>query len=261
MKKHILPAILLLIALVLCFSGCKSKAEDYYSEGITALSDGDLETAERKLRKALDNGYDKTEAEEILEIIKYFGDAKRFINNREFEEASEAFDKIPDSYGNYGIADKIEELEDILSKAEESKDAFDSIKEYYENGKFESAISLTDHVDEEYLSSSDASELRKIVTKIESQELSDNRERAASENNSQNSERVQEVTETEAEEESEDESEPASDSSVKYRVRKSSDDAESQIGAFSELENAKKLADANSGYAVYDMNGTAVYRP
>ena len=120
-------------------------------------------------------------------------------------------------------------------------------------------MSLTDHVDEEYLSSSDASELRKIVTKIESQELSDNRERTASDNNSQNSERVQEVTETEAEEESE--SEPASNSSVKYRVRKSSDDAESQIGAFSELENAKKLADANSGYAVYDMNGTAVYRP
>lgn len=261
MKKHILPALSLLIALVLCFSGCKSKAEDYYSEGITALCDGDLETAERKLRKALDNGYDKTEAEEILEIIKYFGDAERFANNREFEKASEAFEKIPDSYESYGLADKIEELKEILSKAEESKDAFDSIKEYYENGKFESAMSLTDHVDEEYLSSSDASELRKIVTKIESQELSNNREKAAAAQQVQKSERVREVTETEAKEESEDNREPASDSSVKYRVRKSSDDAESQIGAFSELENAKKLADANSGYAVYDMNGTAVYQP
>ncbi len=46
-----------------------------------------------------------------------------------------------------------------------------------------------------------------------------------------------------------------------YRVRKSWDDASSQLGAFSVLDNAKALADANPGYSVFDSTGTAVYTP
>ena len=42
-----------------------------------------------------------------------------------------------------------------------------------------------------------------------------------------------------------------------YRVRKSWKDAASQLGAFEELENAKKACKA--GYTVYDWNGKAVY--
>lgn len=42
-----------------------------------------------------------------------------------------------------------------------------------------------------------------------------------------------------------------------YRVRKSWSDAKSQIGAFSSLENAKKVCKA--GYAVFDSNGKQVY--
>lgn len=44
-----------------------------------------------------------------------------------------------------------------------------------------------------------------------------------------------------------------------YRVRKSWADAKSQIGAFSDLCNAKALADKNSGYKVYDIDGNVVY--
>ena len=44
-----------------------------------------------------------------------------------------------------------------------------------------------------------------------------------------------------------------------YRVRKSWSDAKSQKGAFRNLENAKKCADANPGYSVYDANGRSVY--
>ena len=44
-----------------------------------------------------------------------------------------------------------------------------------------------------------------------------------------------------------------------YRVRKSWEDAVSQKGAFHELENAKKCADANKGYAVFDESGKQVY--
>lgn len=46
-----------------------------------------------------------------------------------------------------------------------------------------------------------------------------------------------------------------------YRVRKSANDAKTQIGAFSVLDNAKKMADQNSGYKVYDSDGTLVYTP
>lgn len=44
-----------------------------------------------------------------------------------------------------------------------------------------------------------------------------------------------------------------------YRVRKSWGDAVSQKGAFHELENAKKCADANKGYAVFNASGKQVY--
>ncbi len=44
-----------------------------------------------------------------------------------------------------------------------------------------------------------------------------------------------------------------------YRVRKSWDNAASQKGAFAVLDNAKKCADQNPGYTVYDSTGNAVY--
>ena len=51
---------------------------------------------------------------------------------------------------------------------------------------------------------------------------------------------------------------PAAGDSL-YRVRKSWADAASQKGAFSNLDNAKRCADANPGYAVFDGDGKAVY--
>lgn len=44
-----------------------------------------------------------------------------------------------------------------------------------------------------------------------------------------------------------------------YRVRKSWVDADSQKGAFAVLDNAKKCADENPEYVVFDWNGEAVY--
>lgn len=44
-----------------------------------------------------------------------------------------------------------------------------------------------------------------------------------------------------------------------YRVRKNWTDSTSQKGAYSDLSNAKKCADSNPGYSVYDSNGTKVY--
>ncbi|MFO3714815.1 N-acetylmuramoyl-L-alanine amidase [Oribacterium sp. P9] len=44
-----------------------------------------------------------------------------------------------------------------------------------------------------------------------------------------------------------------------YRVRKSWADVKSQKGAFKNLDNAKKCADNNNGYAVFDANGKQIY--
>lgn len=49
--------------------------------------------------------------------------------------------------------------------------------------------------------------------------------------------------------------------SVLYRVRKSWPDAKSQKGAYKILENAKRCADENPGYKVFDASGNAVYIP
>lgn len=44
-----------------------------------------------------------------------------------------------------------------------------------------------------------------------------------------------------------------------YRVRKTWKDVKSQKGAFNDLSNAKKCADKNKGYSVFDESGKAVY--
>ena len=44
-----------------------------------------------------------------------------------------------------------------------------------------------------------------------------------------------------------------------YRVRKTWVDAKSQKGAYKVLANAKKCADANPGYSVFDENGVSIY--
>ena len=44
-----------------------------------------------------------------------------------------------------------------------------------------------------------------------------------------------------------------------YRVRKSWDDAKSQLGAYKVLANAKKQADANPGYYVFNSAGKCIY--
>ena len=46
---------------------------------------------------------------------------------------------------------------------------------------------------------------------------------------------------------------------IMYRVRRTWADAKSQIGAYTVLANAKKQADANPGYEVYDESGNIVY--
>lgn len=45
-----------------------------------------------------------------------------------------------------------------------------------------------------------------------------------------------------------------------YRVRKSWTDGESQLGAFTNLDNAKALADKNEGYSVFDETGKNIYK-
>lgn len=51
----------------------------------------------------------------------------------------------------------------------------------------------------------------------------------------------------------------ASDVVKYYRVRKSWDDAKSQLGAYTILANAKAMADKHPGYEVYDWDGKQVY--
>lgn len=52
---------------------------------------------------------------------------------------------------------------------------------------------------------------------------------------------------------------PESTTSTLYRVRKTWSDSMTQKGAFKVLSNAKKCADDNAGYSVFDEKGTVVY--
>ncbi|MGL5617037.1 MAG: N-acetylmuramoyl-L-alanine amidase [Sarcina sp.] len=44
-----------------------------------------------------------------------------------------------------------------------------------------------------------------------------------------------------------------------YRVRKNWDNAKSQIGAFKNLDNAKKVIEENDGYYIFNSNGVKIY--
>ncbi len=52
---------------------------------------------------------------------------------------------------------------------------------------------------------------------------------------------------------------PSADTSVLYRVRKTWADSKSQKGAYKILANAKKCADENAGYSVFDESGKTIY--
>lgn len=55
------------------------------------------------------------------------------------------------------------------------------------------------------------------------------------------------------------ESTTPSETATLYRVRKSWSDSKSQKGAYKILDNAKRCADENTGYSVFDEKGTVVY--
>lgn len=46
-----------------------------------------------------------------------------------------------------------------------------------------------------------------------------------------------------------------------YRVRKAWSDSKTQRGAYKNLDNARKCADANPGYSVFDAAGKSIYTP
>lgn len=52
---------------------------------------------------------------------------------------------------------------------------------------------------------------------------------------------------------------PEDKKEVWYRVRKTWKDAVTQKGAFHNLDNAKKCADENKGYSVFDESGVVLY--
>lgn len=52
---------------------------------------------------------------------------------------------------------------------------------------------------------------------------------------------------------------PVESPQVLYRVRKTWSDSKSQIGAYANLDNAKKACDEHPGYSVYGENGKVVY--
>ena len=55
---------------------------------------------------------------------------------------------------------------------------------------------------------------------------------------------------------------PGDTTSIKwYRVRKTWKDSKTQKGAYKILDNAKKCADQNPGYKVFDADGKVVYEP
>lgn len=108
MRKRMIIVFSVILACAVLLSGCESKADRYFSEGFEAFENGEYKTAERKLRKAIDSGCERTEADEIIEIIDVYEKISKYLNNNEYDKALEAMESVPDSYEDYAIAEEFD---------------------------------------------------------------------------------------------------------------------------------------------------------
>lgn len=103
----------LLCCLTLFLMAC-NRTNQNYEAGITSLDAKDYKAAESSLKKAIDEGYNKDNINEIYTIVSEYNSAKKSYDSGEYDKSQAHIDLIPASYSGYTIGTDIDELKDQI---------------------------------------------------------------------------------------------------------------------------------------------------
>lgn len=164
MKKHIIPAIILISALAL--SSCSDTAGKAVEQGKLAIANSDYQSALNSLQLAKDEGAKGDELDTMIAILENYISAKDAFESGNIALAAEFFGKIPSEYSKYTINKDIDSLKKDIDEKKKNSDDIDSqistAKTLTANGSYDGARKIINELYAKPLSEAQKKEVDEI---------------------------------------------------------------------------------------------------
>ena len=283
MRKTALFLIICLLVAALCSCTTASDAKLFTTQGDSALEAAEYESALEYYKKALDTGTATNKVKALCEILSAYIEAKEAYENENFSKAENIIEYLEYDYTNYSpINDDMRELIRKIDLATQSTKRIDralsELAEAIGESDYDTAYELINELDGYTLDSDQKEEFNYQIDRMHRKQGNTEQEETTEETTppeeaeeTEKTEKIPDPVDPHSEEKptenkpitenkpSQNQSTPTEEKEVWYRVRKSWDDPKSQIHALKSLENAKKAADENPGYKVFDEDGNCIY--
>lgn len=151
--------------------GCNSKKiKEKMGEGINNLNNGKYEEAEDDFNNVLELNKENKEAENLVNIIENYLEAKKSFDNNDINSAKTFIEKIPSNYTDYKIKDDIDKLKsEIKIKLDNIKridDDLNKLNTLIEEGKADEARNRIVNVSMKDATKEQKEKAEKIVGKL-----------------------------------------------------------------------------------------------
>ncbi|MBQ3053906.1 MAG: hypothetical protein IJC89_03265 [Clostridia bacterium] len=241
---------LLINVLIVSLIGCSNLKADI-AAGNKYVSEGEYSLALTYFDKAIKTGDAPDKVIATAEVLRAYISASEAYEKGDTDKAYDILDSLEYDYHGYPFS---KEIQNLINNVENG-----SVNNKYIENKLSNLRTAINDNDLE-IAYELVNELEGINLTIEQKEefdfLTYRLSKLDKNNSTQNKEDSAKTDETPDQEPSE--NTQNTDSEIIYRVRKSADDAKSQLGAFKSYDNAVKLAKENPGYFVFDQNGNKV---
>ena len=151
----------------------EASVEEIRLKGEKYMNSGNYEDAEEIYKKLMDTSDDE-EASTIYKILYNYNMAIRKLDDYNVESAARFFDKIPQEYEKYSIADDVGYLSDEISRFQTALEIFESIENFISDDNFSAAKEAIEILDEDALSKEHKERLKEIkedIAKKEKEEI------------------------------------------------------------------------------------------
>lgn len=165
MKKGSLLSICIFVLMLI--SSCSIGGGRYYEDGIKKLEIKEYETAEACFKQAIDKGYKDKKVDVIYTILSSYNNALKAYNSKEYDDAQEYIDKIPNSYTEYIISHDVDMLKQSMEKHNEAYNSLKRVKTLVEQGKYSDANAVILLIDDSVLSNQQIEEFeetKRLIT-------------------------------------------------------------------------------------------------
>lgn len=155
------------ISVIILTTSCSFTGGKYYEDGIKKLEIKEYEAAEESFKQAIDKGYTDNKVDVIYTIISSYNNALKLYNSKEYDDAQEYLDKIPNSYTEYIISHDVDVLKHNMEKHNEAYNSLKRAKTLVEQGKYADANAVILLIDDTMLSDQQVEEfedLKKLIT-------------------------------------------------------------------------------------------------